>query len=188
LRTADTVPAAAIAPNGDLVVVWQDSRFSGHDEIAISRSSDGGATWVVPQRVNTPTGQPAFTGSVAVSSDGTVGVTYYQFDATSLGSMPTRYFIKTFPAFLIGARNIDTSITPVPVAGPFNMLDTPFALGYFTGDYQGLATAGTSFVPVFGQGACGTNLSCSALSSVTPPANTKPTSSDSTNVFVGTGF
>jgi hypothetical protein len=187
-RTADSIPAAAIDSAGNLIVVWQDARFSGHDEIVISRSSDAGETWSVPQRVSSPTGQPAFTGSVAVSSTGTVGVTYYQFGNTSLGSTPTSYFIKKFPESSILTGGIDTGVAPTLVAGPFNMLDAPFARGYFTGDYQALVTAENTFVPVFVQGACGTSLSCRALTSVTPPADTTPTNADSTDVYVGVGF
>ena len=60
------------------------------------------------------------------------------------------------------------------------------------GDYEGLASTGSgsgaSFTPVFVQGACGTSLSCSALTSVTVPADRTPTGNDSTDVFVGTGF
>jgi hypothetical protein len=187
LRTADFIPAPAIAPTGELYVVWQDSRFSGHDEVALSRSTDGGGTWSAPQRVNTPTGQPAFTPAVAVSASGAVGVTYYQFDPTSPGSMPTRYFIKKFAPSTVRSGGVQ-AVAANLVAGPFNMLDAPFALGYFTGDYQALATAGDSFVPVFVQGACQASLSCRALTSVTPPADRTPTGNDSTDVFVGTGF
>jgi hypothetical protein len=102
--------------------------------------------------------------------------------------MPTSYFIKTFSRSALLSRSIDTGVVPTLVAGPFNMLDAPFALGYFTGDYQGLATAGGRFVPVFVQGACGTSLACRALASVTPPADQTPTGNDSTDVYVGTGF
>src|SRR5207244_10479985 len=94
LRTGDIIPAPAVGPEGNLYVVWQDSRFSGRDEVALSMSRDGGATWSVPQRVNTPNGQSAFTATVAALANGTVGVTYYQVGATSLGSMPTDYFRK----------------------------------------------------------------------------------------------
>jgi hypothetical protein len=191
LRTGDIIPAPAIDPNtGDLYVVWQDSRFGGQDEIAISTSGSGGQTWSPPKRVSTP-GGAAFTATVAVSSAGTIGVTYYQLGATSLGAMPTSYQLKTFPRSAVtstGSSSIDTGVAATLVAGPFNMLDAPFAAGYFTGDYEALATVGTSFVPIFVQGACGTSLSCRALTAVTPPANTAPTGNDSTNVYVGTGF
>ena len=190
LRTGDIIPAPAVSPTGELYVVWQDSRFSGHDEIAISGSEDGGKTWTMPKRVNSP-GQPAFTGSVGVSSNGTVGVTYYQLGATSPGAMPTNYLIKQFSRTAVtspSANSIDSFVTPTLVAGPFNMLDAPFALGYFTGDYEGLPTVGGSFAPVFVQGACGTSLACRALTSVTPPADRTPTGNDSTDVYVGKGF
>jgi hypothetical protein len=197
IRTGDILPEPAIDPEtGDLYVVWQDARFSGHDEIVISTSGDGGATWSAPKRVSSPTGQQAFTASVGVLDSGTpgvagqVGVTYYQFAPTSLGSEPTTYFLKQFVRSAVisgGAHSID-SLAPTVVAGPFNMLDAPFAGGYFTGDYESLPTAPTGFAPVFVQGACGLSLSCEALTSVVPPANRAPTGNDSTDVYVGTGF
>src|SRR2546425_4442417 len=192
LRTGDILPMPAIdAATGDLYVVWQDARFSGHDEIVISTSGDGGATWTAPKRVSTPTGQPAFTAAVAVSSTGSVGVTYYQLDATSLGSIPTNYFIKEFARSAVTSSNpssIDSGAGATPVASPFNMLDAPFAVGYFTGDYEALVTTDGGFVPIFVQGACGESLSCRALASVTPPADRNPTGNDSTDVFIATGF
>jgi len=199
LRTGDIIPEPAIDPQtGDLYVVWQDARFSGHDEIAISTSTDGGMHWSTPKRVDTPNGQQAFTASVAVADSGTrgtagrVGVTYYQLAATSLGMEPTTYFIKEFSGSAITSTSIDSGVGAITVAGPFNMLDAPFAGGYFTGDYEALETSGTgagaTFVPVFVQGTCGNSLSCSALTSVTPPADRTPTGNNSTDVYVGMGF
>jgi len=173
VRTGDITPSPAIGPQGDLFVVWQDSRFSGRDEIAITTSRDGGATWTIPKRVNTPTGQPAFTASIAVSSSGTIGVSYDQLGTTSLGSMPTNYLLKKFSTSAIVVGNIDRGVAETLISGPFNMLDAPFALGYFTGDYEALATLGDSFVPVFVQGTCGPSLACSALTRVTPPPRTR---------------
>lgn len=201
-RTGDILPEPAVDPEtGDLYVVWQDARFSGHDEIVISTSNDGGATWSAPKRVSSPTGRPAFTASAAVLDSGTpgvagnVGVTYYQFGVTSLGSEPTTHLIKEFDGSAVTASNpnsIDTGVAATTVFGPFNALDAPFALGYFLGDYEALEAtgsgAGASFVPVFVAGACGSSLSCSALTSVTAPANRAATKNDSTDVFVGTGF
>ncbi len=88
--------------------------------------------------------------------------------------------------------SIATAVTATTVAGPFNMLDAPFARGYFVGDYESLVTTGSGsrarFGPVFVQGACGLSLTCSALTSVTPPTDRTPTGNDSTDLFVGTGF
>jgi len=201
-RTGDIIPEPAIDPRtGDLYVVWQDARFSGHDEIVIATSLDGGATWSGPKRVSNPSGQAAFTGSVAVLDSGTsgvsgtVGVTYYELGASSLGASPTTYLLKKFSAPAVASADphaIDTGVAESTIGGPFNMLDAPFASGYFTGDYEALAATGSgsgaTFVPVVVLGACGMSLSCRALTSVVPPTNRAPTGSDSTNVYVGTGY
>jgi hypothetical protein len=198
-RVGNGLPEPAIDPRtGDLYTVWEDARFSGQDEAVITRSTDGGATWSTPKRVSTP-GSPAFTPVVAVTDSGragqagTVGVTYYQLGASSPGSSPTTYLIKRFAAAAASdSSSVDTAVAATTVLGPFNMLDAPFAGGYFTGDYVSLPTTGSgataSFEPVVIAGACGTSLSCRALTSVVPPASTAPTGSDSTDLFFGTGF
>ncbi|HXM58864.1 MAG TPA: sialidase family protein [Candidatus Dormibacteraeota bacterium] len=198
-RVGDGIPEPAIDPEtGDLYVTWEDARFSGHDEALLTRSTDGGATWSAPKRVSTP-GGPAFTPAVAVTDSGragvagTVGVTYYQLGASSPGSSPTTYSIKRFSAAAAGdSSSVDTGVAATTVLGPFNMLDAPFALGHFTGDYEGLLTtgrgAGASFLPVVVAGACGASLSCRALTSVVVPTNTAATGNDSTDLFFGTGF
>jgi hypothetical protein len=93
IRTGDLLfdVAVDLSPGspgfGKVYAVWQDARFSGlaRDEIAFAMSTDGGDTWSAPIKLNqTPTNVPsgnrqAFTPSVHVSADGTVGVTYYDF-------------------------------------------------------------------------------------------------------------
>src|SRR5258708_22959270 len=63
-------------------------------------STDGGQTWTAPIKVNqTPTNIPAgdqqaFPPSVAVNSDGTVAVTYYDFRNNDAGSgLATDYWL-----------------------------------------------------------------------------------------------
>ena len=54
VRTGDIIPDFAVdRSSGALYAVWQDSRFSGgsHDDIAFSRSTDGGNTWSAPVKV-----------------------------------------------------------------------------------------------------------------------------------------
>src|SRR2546423_15129067 len=96
---------------------------------------------------------------------GTVGVTSYQLGASSPGSPPTTYLIKRFSAVAAGdSASVDTGVAAATVLGPFNMLGAPFALGYFTGDYEGLVTpgrgAGARFQPVVVAGACGASSTC----------------------------
>jgi hypothetical protein len=82
IRGGDGVPNATVdRRNGKLYAVWQDSRFSGgkRDDILLTSSTDEGATWSAPVKVNdTPAGaQGAFTPTVKVDSNGRVGVLYY---------------------------------------------------------------------------------------------------------------
>jgi hypothetical protein len=203
-RVGANVPSPAVDPQtGQLYVTWEDSRFSGGsmDEVAISTSGDGGATWTAPKRVNTPTGHPAFTPAVHVTNSGvrgtagTVGVSYYQLRATSPGSAPTDYLLKKFSTAAVsggGAGSIEgltaADVTAAsPTAGPFNMIAAPFARGYFTGDYEALTSIGSSFMPFYVQSNC-SSLSCRALTSVFAPANRTPTNNNSTDVYIGLGF
>jgi hypothetical protein len=144
VRTGDIIPEPAIDPaTGRLYVVWQDSRFNGgrYDEVALSTSDDGGATWSAPARVNTPHGVPAFTPSVRVAN-GVVGVTYYDFRTLAAGNtttLPTDYWFTSSAAGGAAFAN------ETHAYGPFDMMRAPNAEGFFTGDYQGLAALGSSF-------------------------------------------
>jgi hypothetical protein len=146
VRTGDVIPEPAIDPTtGQLYVVWQDARFSGgaYDEVAISTSFHGGATWTVPTRVNTPTGRPAFTPSVRVNATGTVGVTYYDFRHLAAGNtstLPTDYWFTSSPVGAVAFGN------ETHLYGPFDMLSAPNSRGPFVGDYEGLDASGGNFV------------------------------------------
>jgi hypothetical protein len=146
VRTGDVIPEPAIDPTtGQLYVVWQDARFSGgaYDEVAISTSFNGGATWTAPTRVNTPTGRPAFTPSVRVNATGTVGVTYYDFRHLAAGNtstLPTDYWFTSSPVGAVAFGN------ETHLYGPFDMLSAPNSRGPFVGDYEGLDASGGNFV------------------------------------------
>jgi hypothetical protein len=152
LRTGSGLPSAAIDPKtGELYVVWEDARFSHgqYDEVAMSRSKNGGRTWTAPLRVNEHTGSPALTPMVAVNSAGHVGVSYFDFRTAPNGdpsTLPTSYWLATST----NAGKTFTSETPI-IDTPFDFLSAPFSRGYFLGDYQGLTTSGTSFVSFFVQ-------------------------------------
>ncbi len=146
VRDGAILAQIAVASTGPLHVVWQDARFNNgnFDAIAIARSLDGGLTWSTPARVNPATGVAAFTPSVHVRSDGTVGVTYYDFrsntaDATTL---PTDYWLAR-------SSNGGASWTETRVSNAFDLNTAPNAGGLFLGDYQGLASRGNVFVPFF---------------------------------------
>jgi hypothetical protein len=165
VRTGDIIPEVAVDPaSGALYVVWQDARFSDgeFDSIAFSQSLDGGLTWSEPIKVNlTPTtvppppgNQQAFTPSVHVAADGTVGVTYYDFrNNTAAEALLTDYFlVHCHPEDPGGCTDSDNWGDEVRVTNTsFDMRLAPFALGFFTGDYEGLSSIGDSFTPFFSQ-------------------------------------
>ncbi len=149
VRTGDIIPDIAVAPNGTLYVVWQDSRFSGgvHDDIAFSQSSDGGLTWSPAVKINQTTNNAAaFTAAVRVAADGTVGVTHYDFrNNTPAPGVPTDYWFLHCHDSCTNPANWSEG----HVAGPFDMETAPVAGGFFVGDYEGLASFGSTFVPLF---------------------------------------
>jgi Neuraminidase (sialidase) len=88
-RTGDIIPEPAINPNnGQLYVIWQDSRFNGFasDEVVISTSSNGGGTWSPPELVNAHTGQPPYDPSVYINTGGVVAVSSFQRTGTVSGN------------------------------------------------------------------------------------------------------
>ncbi len=164
IRTGDFLPSIAVnRDNGSLYVVWQDARFSGrkNNGIAFSTSKNNGLNWSPPIQVNkTPTtippaNQQAFTPSVQVADDGTVGVTYYDFrffDAKTQ-AIETDYFFtycrETSDQSCADPNNWkeETRLTNES----FNIETAPFAGGLFLGDYEGLASAGNDFIALFSQ-------------------------------------
>jgi hypothetical protein len=155
LRTGADVggglPDIAVDPgSGALYVVWEDSRFSGtHDDIALSKSIDGGKTWTEPVKVNqTPVPVFAFTPVVDVLPNGTVAVAYYDIrNNTPAPGLLTDYFVVH--SHNGGATWSESRITPTS----FDDENAPVAegRGYFIGDYQGLANNGSAFKSFFVQ-------------------------------------
>jgi len=141
IRTGDIIPEPAIDPrSGRLYAVWQDPRFNRVDpnehQVLISSSSFGGlaGTWSDPVLVNDPNDRAAFTPAVKVLRGGRVAVQYYTFDGNGRGGTLPTDLVLCVSEF--GTHFDDRAQT---VARPFNMLAAPFASGFFTGDYEGLA-------------------------------------------------
>jgi hypothetical protein len=104
---------------------------------------------------NVPPGnQQAFTPSVHVAADGTVAVTYHDFrNNTPAPELLTDYFLvhchPTSPGGCPDPGNWDDEVQITDSS--FDMRRAPFALGFFTGDYEGLASIGDAFTPFFSQ-------------------------------------
>jgi hypothetical protein len=156
-RVGDIIPDIAVdMVGGNIYAVWQDARFNNMeaDAIAFSQSTDGGFTWSPPIQVNkTPTdipieNQQAFTASVHVADDGTVGVTYYDFrENDAEEGTDTDHWLVHCHADCTDEDNWSEN----HVAGPFDSQEAPFARGFFLGDYVGLDNVGNTFTPFFTQ-------------------------------------
>ncbi|MGA9420993.1 MAG: sialidase family protein [Rhodanobacteraceae bacterium] len=151
VRDSTLIADIAVAPDGTLYVVWQDSRFSNgaRDAIAISASQDGGMTWSAPILVNGAPSVAAFTPVADVRGDGVIGVTYYDFrDNTSdTATLYTDHWLAVSTDAMAWSDR--------QVAGPFDLAIAPIAAppggGFFLGDYQALSSSGTLFIPTFVQ-------------------------------------
>jgi hypothetical protein len=145
VRDAENLGSIAAGPNGEVAVVWQDARFSGgtHDGIAFSRSTDGGFTWSPPVRINGAPAARAFVPALHIRADGVFGVTYYDLR----NDLPDP---DTLPADLWLTRSLDgVNWLETHVDGPFDLRFAPLARGLFLGDYMGLTSIGTSFLPLY---------------------------------------
>jgi hypothetical protein len=148
---------------GHLYAVWEQI-FSGivvPTQVAFSSSTDGGLTWSAPTRIDrTPVAESllleqAIVPSVEVSDDGTVGVTYYNFQNDTLedARWDTDYwFIHCHPD-LADCRNVESWSAGIRLTpSSFDFLLAPELTpnnGSFLGDYVGLASAGDDFFAFF---------------------------------------
>ena len=145
IRDGAGLAQMAITRQGKIYVVWQDARFSGgtRDGIGLSESTDGGLTWSAPVQINGDPLVQAFTPSVHVRRNGTVGVSYYDLRSNTVDP-------STLPTDTWLTRSHDgTTWRESRVSAPFDLSSAPQAGGLFLGDYQGLTSIGSVFVPFF---------------------------------------
>lgn len=163
----DLFDVAVDRKTGYLTAVWEDlfggAPLSSPMQVAFSSSSDGGLTWSDPIRVDrTPTNTPfpleqAFTPSVEISDDGTIGVTYYNFENDMPDQPPSwsdRWFVHCHPelADCNDPSNWSDALRLTPDS--FDYLKAPFTdltlnQGLFLGDYVGLTSFGSDFFALF---------------------------------------
>src|SRR5262249_34899311 len=138
-------------PNGELYIVWQEATLApSGSSIAFSKSLDGGDTWTDPIRINTQPDVQAFTPSVEVLADGTIGVTYYDFrqNTPDPKTLLTDYWFlhsddngATWTEARVTPTSFDYKLAPSTVAS--------FNGGLFLGDYVGLAPGVGDFIAMF---------------------------------------
>lgn len=147
VRDGAGIPNVAAGSDGRVHVTWQDSRFSSGriDGIAYSQSSDGGLSWTAPTLVSNSGNVAAFTPSIHVRADGTIGVSYYDFSASRIAT-------NTLPTVYKLAQSKDgITWSGSEINSAFDLRKAPVARGYFLGDYQGLSSNGNAFGALYGR-------------------------------------
>jgi hypothetical protein len=149
VRTGDDIPQIASDERrgtDNVYLVWQDARFTGfqRDQVAFSKSTDGGLTWSEPVRINNRRfATQAFTPAIRVDDQGNLGVIYYDFRNNDLGDAQLEtdvWFLRSTDG---GKTWREERVTP----NSFDMRAAPVASGLFTGDYIGMGATGTAFKP-----------------------------------------
>ncbi len=147
---------------GHLAAVWEEvfsDDILADPRVAFSQSVDGGLSWTEPVRIDqtppseTQTLDQAFLPSVEISEDGTIGVTYYNFqnDTPDMPPSLTDYwFIHCHPD-LADCTERASWANPVRITNEsFDMLQaSPNPDGLFLGDYMGLTSLGSDFFAAF---------------------------------------
>ena len=158
VRDGNLIFDVAVDPRrkGRIYAVWQDSRFTGFDQVAFVQSRNGGRTWSDPVRVNltplnaeNPLRQQAFLPSVAVNREGRVAVSYYDFRNDDDSGELTDHFM-VFCDRRCNRRSSWRDEVRLTEES-FDYLNAPQAGGLFLGDYLGLAAARNDFYAFFQQ-------------------------------------
>ncbi len=142
IRDGSILPSMAIdRTNGDIYLVWADSRWTGVDQATFSYSRDGGVTWSEPVRVSDGPGDaPTFTAAVAVNRQGEVAVSY-----TSLENDPARTFLIDQYVSISRDRGVsfESRRRLSPVTSDIRW--AAWAREFFLGDYTGIAAGVSKF-------------------------------------------
>ena len=148
IRDGSILGSIAAGKDGTLAVAWQDARFAGsRDDIAFSRSTDGGLTWSAPaahERWRNGARVPAGRRRSRRRRH------RRRVLRACARTRPTR--TRCRPLYMLATSSDGVTWTERQLAGPFDYATAALAGGrYFIGDYMGMTTIGTSFVPFFAQ-------------------------------------
>jgi hypothetical protein len=139
--------SSAAAPDGTTYVTWRHAMSTGSADIRLAKSTDGGITWSVPTTVAS-VGAQMFLPVVAVSQDGTVGMTYYDVRRDRLGDHQ-----YTSDVWFAHSHDGGTTWREIHLGGPFDLRSAPLrkipVRGHFVGDYHGLVPLRGGFAAAF---------------------------------------
>ena len=147
VRTGGGLPDVAVAGTGALYVTWEQQQSRLPARVMLAASSSGGLTWSTPRRVNANRRVHAFTPSVAVAADGTVGVAYFDFTSDRPGRRPLLTDV-----WFTRSTNGGASFTRRERLrqASFDLRNAPRTeRGFFLGDYHGLVATGSAFHALF---------------------------------------
>ncbi len=142
-----------VTSGSNAYIVWEDALPSAptRGQILFSQSTDGGLTWSSPVVISHTLSfadVDAFVPTIETNSDGTLGVSYYDFRNNVPGGIAsTDMWLTRCSSSCASAASwsADTRVTP----DSFDMSAAPEARGQFLGDYMGMTTSGTTFEPFF---------------------------------------
>jgi BNR repeat-like domain len=141
IRTAHPIASAAVDPmTAYLYAAWQDGRFRADEknDIVVSVSTDGGASWAPPRVVNPPPGKPAvdhFTPAVTAYG-GIVLIAY-----ATVRDQDTRVFMR----YVVSTDDGATFGRERRLGHPGRLAFAARADGdAFLGDYIGFAVSGSA--------------------------------------------
>jgi hypothetical protein len=133
----------AVAPDGSVYVAVEANTSPSAGALSVFRSRDGGASWT---RVSSPgVGAYAFEPAIAVDSDGTVGITWYDLrnDRPGDGAL-------SGDVWFAGSQDRGASWRETHVAGPTDLRTGALPRQNHVGEYQGLAAVGDrGFAAIF---------------------------------------
>jgi hypothetical protein len=136
------LPAAAIAPDGDIVVVWNDQLLGDADILSI-RSEDGGDNWSLPVRVNDDSpGALQFFPWIAIDEAGRVHVVWYDRRNDPV-DLDVYVATSSDGGVTFGANRRVTAASFVP------LLPTEGGAAAFIGDYNAIAAGAGSIFPFY---------------------------------------
>jgi hypothetical protein len=144
IRASPQIPSFAIDAAGTLYGAWQDSRFSlgARNDIVFTRSTDQGAHWSSPRRIEPSGPAGALIPTVGASGAQRVAVQYLALSGDS-PRLEARY------RAVVSADGRE-HFTSTALSTPFAITDAPQLTssplvpgGYFLGDYMGVAPSAT---------------------------------------------
>lgn len=140
-----TMPAAVADSKGNLYVAFARATRRHPDgsvdaNIVLTRSSDGGATWSRPSRVNDVTRGDRFMPAMTVWPDGSLGLAYYD-RRNGWGQLDVYAVRVTDDGTVRTSANVRLNRSSSPITDIFYLKpgSTCFEPGRFFGDYIGVA-------------------------------------------------